>query len=157
MFTSPTTAAQEQTFYQQHRHHDASDYGWSNQGSERSTSVSEPNDVYPGFPPQHRAQSFPAVPGRRVSAPYDMSPSFAGAHGYHAGAGYQQHMPQFSESMQYASMAWGTQPSGRMPPFSSGTPAGLSQPWYNTQLAHVREEDDGFVSQSHARHPFQPG
>lgn len=158
MFNSPLTTAPEQAFYSQH-HPDAQEFGWPGQGADRPADVHE---RYSPYPP-HRANSYPTLPPRRLSASQELPSNFpSSGHHFSAGAGYQQQMlnRQYPEPSQYTNMGWTPQSNARVPSLPVTSSTGFSQPWFATPLSYVREEDDPSNlggSQGHTQHNFQPG
>jgi hypothetical protein len=156
-FHAPPTSGHEPSFYQQHEHIGNPAFGWTRSGAERPLSPEDVDEQYPAYV-AHRANSFPAIPSRRVSAPNDLSAGYTNARGYAIDPHYhQQHhllAQHYPAAAEYAQSGWAPHSNGRVP---STTMANYSQPWFNTPLAYVREEEDALGAQSHARHPFQPG
>jgi hypothetical protein len=157
-FHSPSSGAHEQAFFPPQHHVDGNELGWASQGAERTASNAAGDDSYRTFG-TNRANSFPTLPSRRFSSPHDMNPDYPALHAYSPGAEYQQHMlaQQYAGNAQYANMGWAPQSNARMPSLPSSTNPGFTQPWYNTPLSYVREEEDAGYTPGHPRRTFQPG
>lgn len=155
-FHSPSAGAHEQGFFPPQHHIDGNDLEWATSGVERTVSTGAGAEPYPTFA-THRANSFPAFPSRSISASHDISSNYTGPPGYAGSADYQQQLlaQQYVGTPQYANMDWAAHPNARSLP--SGTTAGFTQPWFNTPLSYVREEEDAGYTQGHTRRPFQPG
>lgn len=157
MFSPPMTSPSHPTIYSQHRP-GAGEFGWSGLVSDRSASVADSDETYPGYAAQ-RAHSYPTI-ARRLSTPQSIP--YSGAdHGFPMNAEYQQQMlgRQYNDPSQYSNVSWMSQPNARTPHMPVSTASGFPQSWYATPLSFVREEEDPSHAalQSHSHQTFRPG